>query len=233
MPTGRRLGAERVAVFGDLGPRQGQNAEKRGGSLDQRPRLDQRTLQTDGVQTRDKLQVVERRRKAVAQLRRNKFAQPVLGPSQHGGRGLELPPVPQSLRLAQVCLGVCHGRRLERRPLPVPPNNGDNEGRCQQHAGCQRPGQSRPASHPAHGAFNRPHGTGLDGLASLETAQVLRQSLRAGIALVRLFVQALQADGFQVARHARVEPRGRHRLVGHHLLQRRRRASRRGTAAGP
>ena len=81
VPTRRCLGTERVVVFGYLRPRQGENAEQLGGPLDQRTRLDQRSLQTDGVQPRDKFQVVERRLKAVVQLRRDEFEQNVFGPS--------------------------------------------------------------------------------------------------------------------------------------------------------
>ena len=40
-------------------------------------RLDQRTLQTNGVQSSDKLQVADRHRNALPQLKGDKFAKPV------------------------------------------------------------------------------------------------------------------------------------------------------------
>ena len=50
--------------------------------------------------------------------------------------------VQQPLRLGQVGLGIGDGRCFQRRPLPVPPTDGDKEGRCQKHAGSQRRGQA-------------------------------------------------------------------------------------------
>ena len=74
---------------------------------------------------------------------------------------------------------------------------------------------------------------GPDRLAPLEAAEILRQRGGARLAPVRLLVQALQADDLQVARHLRVQPRGRRRLLFDDLPQRlRRRVRVKGRPAG-
>jgi hypothetical protein len=54
---------------------------------------------------------------------------------------------------------------------------------------------------------------GADRLAVQVAAQVVGQFLRGRVAARRLLLEALQADDLQVARHRRVEPRGRGRVV--------------------
>ena len=67
---------------------------------------------------------------------------------------------------------------------------------------------------PAHG---RRLGPGEDCLAALESTQIVGESLGAGVALERIFGQALQADGLEVARQFRTQPARRDRVVVDHL----------------
>ena len=66
--------------------------------------------------------------------------------------------------------------------------------------------------------------------AGQEAAQVVGQGAALGVAPGGTFFQALQADRLQVARHLRLQPAGRHRLLGddlHRGVQRRGRLERR------
>ena len=67
-------------------------------------------------------------------------------------------------------------------------------------AGCRHIHLTAFSSFPTARAFDR--------FARQKPTQVLRQRLRAAVALLRLLPQALQADRLQVARHLRIEPRG-------------------------
>ena len=79
----------------------------------------------------------------------------------------------------------------------------------------RRPRRVPPA--PPPGALQRADPPRLDRPPLHEPPHVLDQCPRVGVPPPRIFVQALQADRLQVARHLRVQPRGRHRLLGDHL----------------
>ena len=64
------------------------------------------------------------------------------------------------------------------------------------------------------------HADRLNRLVLKETAQFLSQSARQGIPAGGIFFQALQADGFQVMRHSRVELARRDGIGFHHLAHR-------------
>ena len=78
----------------------------------------------------------------------------------------------------------------------------------------------RPAPGPLPGPPRGPDRPRHDRPARQETAQVIRQRLGRRVTPVRLLLQALQADGLQVARDVALEPARRHRLLRHHLLER-------------
>src|SRR5262245_40076635 len=57
---------------------------------------------------------------------------------------------------------------------------------------------------PPPDALNRSDGTRTDRLTCQDTSQVVGQSRCIGIAFPRFLLQALQADGFEVARQSRL-----------------------------
>jgi hypothetical protein len=106
-------------------------------------------------------------------------------------------------------------------PLGQQPEPGDRAEAAhqrQQQQG-QQPRHLGVAPAPAVDPLDPPDRPGLDRHPVEEALQVAGQGLGAGVALVPLLLQALQADGLQVARQVRVQPRRRHRLLGQHLHQ--------------
>ena len=79
----------------------------------------------------------------------------------------------------------------------------------------RRPRRVPPA--PPPGALQRADPPRLDRAPLHEPPHVLGQRPRVGVPPLRILVQTLQTDRLQVARHLRVQPRGRHRLLGDHL----------------
>jgi hypothetical protein len=73
---------------------------------------------------------------------------------------------------------------------------------------------------PLAGPFPPARGPGLDRSAVEEAAQVVGQGRGAGVAPGQLFLQALQADCFQVARDLRLQAPRRYRICFEHLLDR-------------
>ena len=73
---------------------------------------------------------------------------------------------------------------------------------------------------PAVAAIEQTRRPGHDGFIGEKTAQVVSECLGAGVALARLLLQALQADGFEIARHAGVALPWRDRIAFHHLQKR-------------
>src|SRR5438477_987216 len=71
---------------------------------------------------------------------------------------------------------------------------------------CTDPLRIAPA--PAPEASQRTQWPGLDRFYAQEARQFVRQFLRAAITAVRLFLEAFEADGFQIARHAGIERAG-------------------------
>ncbi len=82
--------------------------------------------------------------------------------------------------------------------------------------GCRR----RTAAGPFDEPFRQTSRAGQDGFAAQEPGQVVGQDGGAGVAFVRLLVQAGEADRFQVGGHAGVEAARRHRLGADHLQDR-------------
>ena len=78
----------------------------------------------------------------------------------------------------------------------------------------------RVAPAPAPTPPQRTQRPGSNRLAFLKAAQVVSQGLGRGVALARVLLEALQADGFQVPLHLRVEGPGRHGLALQHVPQR-------------
>ncbi len=120
------------------------------------------------------------------------------------------------LRLLGVAAGhgLVHGPRLGPRPLPRPQRQAGHE---QERAQRRQRGHGRPPPRPlpgAHGQRRRPR---PHRLAGPEAVQVVGERGGTGVAPGRLLAQALQADGFQVARQARLQPRRRHRLARQRL----------------
>ena len=70
----------------------------------------------------------------------------------------------------------------------------------------QRRGDQPVAAAPAHQLSQRTDPAGPDRLTGQEAAQVLAQVECAGVAFPRLLVQAMEANGDQVARHPGLEP---------------------------
>ena len=111
----------------------------------------------------------------------------------------------------------------------VPQQARDEDHQGEQTDGDER-GRRRAASGPLQRALPGGRAAGVDWLAGQEAAQVHGQLPRIGVALMGLFLQALQADRLQVARDFRLEPRGGDGgLTGdqHDRLQRRRAMERR------
>src|SRR5262249_15944801 len=77
----------------------------------------------------------------------------------------------------------------------------------------EQTGDERPASAPAISAFGSAHRPRLDWLTLLEPVQIVGQLRGGGIATPRRLLQALQANGDQIARQARPEYYGRQGLV--------------------
>src|SRR5262249_43607077 len=102
---------------------------------------------------------------------------------------------------------------------PKVPENSDASGQQRQTADYHQGGGRRAALGPLHAPLPEADRSRLNGLAGPEAAQVVGQGRRAGIAALRLLVQTLQADRFQVSRHLRLQLAGRHRLLRPHLHQ--------------
>ena len=99
--------------------------------------------------------------------------------------------------------------------------NRDGHRRRQAQARRQkRAGQGRVPPGPAPAAAQGADRPGADRLAADEAGQVVGQLLSTRITLARELLQALEADGFQVARHVQIEPNRRHRFLEQDLLQR-------------
>ncbi len=92
--------------------------------------------------------------------------------------------------------------------------------RRRQAADSRQRGQRRPALRPLPGPLERPDRPGLDRLAGKGPPQVVGQRRRAGVAPGRVLMQALEANRLQVARHLRLQPTRRHRVVHRDLHQR-------------
>ena len=75
---------------------------------------------------------------------------------------------------------------------------------------CEKEGADRPPPHPFQSALQDRRPPGLDRSVRKVTVEVIRQRQRAGVPLVGLLGQALQADRLQVARNLRLEMRRRH-----------------------
>jgi hypothetical protein len=73
------------------------------------------------------------------------------------------------------------------------------------------------AARPAVGAFGGADGAGPDRFAGPETAQILGEVPGGGVAPPGGFLQALQADGDQVARQPGPQPRGGQGLFAEQL----------------
>ena len=183
-----------------------------------------RAAEADRLQPRDKLQVGDRRRKAVAQLGGTNSPSRSLARRSTAAEALNSPRSrsrSDSFRSASAYAMAAASSAV----------------RCPYHqrtVTTRADASSTPDASAAARAGRRrtqrtarstgPDGTGLDGLAPLETAQVLRQSLRRWRSgwcgsLCRHFRQMVsRSRGTRGLSRA-----GRHRLVGQHLLQRRRR----------
>ena len=85
---------------------------------------------------------------------------------------------------------------------------------------AEEAGDVRVTATPAGEVLDGGDAPGEDRAAVEEAVEVVGQRVGVGVAAVRLFLQALQADRFQVARHLGPEPRRRHRLLGAELLDR-------------
>ena len=118
--------------------------------------------------------------------------------------------------------------------LPLPENAGA-AGQEDEHQRGHQHRDARVAAAPDDDPLARPHGAGPDRLAGPEAPEVVSQVLGGGITAAGFLPQALQANGFEVARHGRLEASRRHRLVLPHQAQRRinrRRRERRATGQG-
>ena len=71
----------------------------------------------------------------------------------------------------------------------------------------------RPPPHPFHRAFRQAHRPGDDRFAAQPALQVIRQGFGRAVAALRFFVEALEANRFQVAVHLRVQQRRRTRFL--------------------
>src|SRR5581483_11195652 len=76
------------------------------------------------------------------------------------------------------------------------------------------------APRPLDAALDEADAPRLDRLPLEIAAQIVRQGLGTGIALLRLLFQALKADGLQVTWHALLQAPRRQRLLLLHLLER-------------
>src|SRR5207249_3328904 len=79
--------------------------------------------------------------------------------------------------------------------------------------------QRRFAAAPTPGFLKVIHRTRMDWFVAQETLQIAREFLCRGIAFVGLFLQALQADGFEVAWDLWIELARANRVVFQHLAQ--------------
>ena len=79
-------------------------------------------------------------------------------------------------------------------------------------------GSGRAAPDPLDGTFDGGRSACLDGLTAQVAGQVVGHVLRSEVALAGLFLQALHADGFKVARDMVLHPRGRDRVLLDDLL---------------
>src|SRR5437870_1567240 len=76
---------------------------------------------------------------------------------------------------------------------------------------------SRPAPRPLYGPLPSADRPRLDRLSSQEPAQVVRQGLGTCVTFARLFLQTLQTDRVQIARHSRLQTHHRNRFLRLHL----------------
>ena len=127
------------------------------------------------------------------------------------------PPVPVArgaCRRRSVLAGESFSRfgalALRFAPLPLP----EDSGKAQHAREPLRPGS--PAAglrrHQRHALPAEPTGRAWIGSSSQEPAQFVRQGLRGGVAARGFLLQALQADRFQIARHAGIQQARRHGL---------------------
>ena len=83
--------------------------------------------------------------------------------------------------------------------------------------GRQPDGRGRVALRPLDAPLPQPGRAGGNGAALAEALQVGGERLGAGVPLGGRLLEALQADGLEVARHARLEAGRRDRVLAHHL----------------
>ena len=174
-------------------------------------------VQADRVQPGRQLQVAGALVQAAAQLGRPAVAQPALRPLQGGARPRARTTLCRSRAISRrsSVRGPLRGgplgldRPRGRRPVGDQPQPAADQGDRQQRAGRDRRRERRPAADPPGQPPQPPLRPGRDRLAAEEAAQVVGQRGGAGVAGVRLLVQALQADRLQVARHLGVQPRRR------------------------
>ena len=102
-------------------------------------------------------------------------------------------------------------------PFPGDAAKARHEG---QHQERRQRGQRLVAPAPHRGARQGSDRPGQDRCSLQPAIEVFGERQRTGIAAVRLFLQALEADDFQVARHLRVEARRRLGRTGAHLVER-------------
>ncbi len=137
------------------------------------------------------------------------------------GQG-HLGQVQQPLGVVQTFLGKLPllAFALEsRRGLPVTDESRDEENDGQARHRCPQPGNEGPAPGPANQPAHHADWPCPDRLVFQEAVQIVRQVPGTGVTLARLFLQALQADGFQIARHLGLELAERHRLLVQNLHQ--------------
>ncbi len=104
--------------------------------------------------------------------------------------------------------------------LPLPENPGA-AGEEDQHERGQQTGEARLAAAPDDDPLGGPHRACFHRLAGLKPPEVLGQGLGRPISAAGFLAQALQANRLQVARHGRLKPPGRYRLVLPHQPERR------------
>ena len=99
--------------------------------------------------------------------------------------------------LALAALGIACGCNAYRGD-----GRADRHYEQQQQSRCERAGQRRFAPTPTPDPFDRRDRPRLDRFAAEETAELIRQFLGALVAARRFLVQALEANRFEVGRHA-------------------------------
>ena len=139
------------------------------------------------------------------------------GAQQRLGSVLLTPRPPQRLLAVRLLLALAAKLGM----LPgEQAGNADHEAATRAPSATQSHGQVTTRFHAAEPCARLARvERALDRLAAAEPPQVVGQGAGVGVAPRGLLVQALEADGFQVARHPRVELPGRGGLVLHHLEQ--------------